>query len=765
MPTTFSLLRSFAGGEITPDLFGRIDLAKNQTGLQVCRNFVVLPQGPVENRAGFRCVAPAKTNNATKLIPFTFSVEQSLALEFGDQYIRFHTEGGTLLEASKTINGVTQADPAVFSVLSHGYSTGNWVYVQTIPEGPSFLSGGLVEITNRYFVVTVLTPGTFTLTDPVTGDVLDTSTFTPYVNGGTVARVYEIAAPYVAADVFSIHYTQSADVLTLVHPNYAPRELRRTGATNWTLSTISFAPNIAAPTGVSAAATGTGTTSYTYIITSVNDVEESLASAATTPITNDLSTAGNFNTVGWDEVVGITRYNVYRDLNGLFGYIGQASGDTFVDDNILPDTTKTPPEFTNPFGATGDYPAAIGYFDQRRIFAGTNNLPQTVWMTRPGTESNLAVSVPTNDGDSIRFRIFSREVSRIRHIVPVTSLLFLTSGVEYRLQTQNSDILSPNTIAIRPDSYEGSNDVQPVATGNAVVYAQARGGHIRQMLYSWEQQAFKSDDISILAPHLFDGFTITDLAYTKAPDKMIWAVRNDGVLLGLTYLPEQEVVAWHKHDTTGTFQSVCSISEGIDDSLYAVVRRELRGVEWQYIEKQADRRVTSLANGYFLDCGATYSGTPTTTVYGLGYLEGETVTLLADGATLPTQTVVDGSVTVPVAASVVHVGLPYTSDMQTPPIALQGAPAFGQGILKNLSNVHIRVVDSSQIKAGPSFDRLRPYRQRTTEPYGSPPRLVSGMAEILLDNFWNLDGTICIRQDQPLPLTVSALALEIAVGG
>ena len=149
MPTTFSLLRSFSGGEITPDLFGRIDLAKNQTGLQTCRNFVVLPQGPVENRAGFRCVAPAKTNTATKLIPFTFSVEQSLALEFGNQYIRFHTEGGTLLEASKTIDGATAADPCVFSVLAHGYTTGNWVYVQTIPEGPSFLSGGLVEITHR----------------------------------------------------------------------------------------------------------------------------------------------------------------------------------------------------------------------------------------------------------------------------------------------------------------------------------------------------------------------------------------------------------------------------------------------------------------------------------------------------------------------------------------------------------------------------------------------------------------------------------------
>lgn len=759
MATTFTLLRSFAGGEITPELFGRIDLAKNQTGLAVCRNMVVLPQGPVENRAGFRCVAPAKANTSTKLIPFTFSVEQSLALEFGDQYIRFHTEGGTLLEASKSIVSITAASPGVFTVTAHGYTTGQWVYVNTT------LAGGMVEVTNRYLRVTTLTADTFTLTDPVTGVALSTIGLTPYVSGGTVARVYEIASPYLAADVFSIHHTQSADVLTLVHQNHAPRELRRLGATNWSLSTISFAPAIAAPTAVAAVATGTGTISYTYLATSVNSVEESLASSSSTPITNNLETAGNFNTISWTAAPGVTRYNVYKLLNGLYGYIGQASGTSFIDDNILPDTTKTPPEFTNPFGSAGNYPAAIGYFDQRRIFAGTTNLPQTVWMTRPGTESNLSVSVPTNDGDSIQFRIFSREVSRIRHIVPVTSLLFLTSGVEYRLQTQNSDILSPTTIAIRPDSYEGSNDVQPVATGNAVIYAQARGGHIRQMQYTWEQQAFMSEDISILAPHLFDGYTITDLAYTKAPDKIIWAVRDDGTLLGLSYLPEQQVVAWHRHDTLGTFQSVCSISEGIDDSLYAVVRRTIRGVEWQYIEKQADRRISNVAQGYFLDCGATYTGAPATTVYGLSYLEGQTVTLLADGATLPTQVVTNGRITVPEPASTIHVGLPYVSDMQTPPIALQGAPAFGQGILKNLSNVHIRVNESSQVKAGPSFDRLRLFRQRTTEPYGSPPRLFSGMAEILLDNFWNLDGTICVRQDQPLPLTVTALALEIAVGG
>lgn len=760
--TTKTLFRSFAGGEIAPELFGRLDLVKFQTGLAKALNFEILPHGPASNRTGWQYVIETKDSTARSvLIPFIYNTSQSYQLEFGDQYMRIHTEAGTVLEASQNITGVTQAATGVLTYAGADPTNGQWFYLAGI--------GGMTQLNGRYVVVANVNAGanTFELNDTA-GNPIDTSAYGAYTAGGTMARVYEISTPYIEADLFDLHYTQSADVLTIVHPGYQQRELRRAGATTWNLTTLSLAPTIGTPTAPTGTPSGAGAENNTYVTTAVasDGLEESLASASVTITGVTLATAGAFNTIdptpGGATVSGAVRYNIYKLISGLYGYIGQTDGSDFRDNNITPDVTQTPPLANNPFNASGDYPGAVGYFKGRRWFGGTNNKPQNLWGTRSGTESNMTYSIPTQDNDSIAVRLTSRQANTIRHIVPLGDMLLLTSGAEWLIKTQNSDALTPSTIDYTPQGYIGASNVQPVVTNKSVLYPQARGGRIREMLYKWESQGYDTNDISIMAPHLFDGYTITSMAYAAAPYPTVWCVRSDGILLGLTYVPEHQVAAWHQHDTDGLYESVAVTPEGTEDSVYAIIKRTLNGRTVRTIERKHTRAFASLADCFFVDSGLTYDGAPTLTIGGLWHLIGETVAILRDGAVEPQQVVAaNGTVTLETEGEKVHIGLPYNADLQTLPLSME-MQAFGQGTRKNVNRVHLRVNQSSSIYVGPLFDKLKQVKQRTDEPYGSPPALRTGMVSALVTPTWSEDGQICVRQSDPLPLTVVSLVPEVA---
>lgn len=677
---TRTLRFSFTAGEITPELFGRLDLDKFQSGLATCRNFQVLPHGPVANRPGTQFLGEVKTPaKKTRLIPFSFNAQQTYAIEFGDGYIRFYTQGGVLL------------------------------------------SGGVP---------------------------------------------YEVVSPYAETDLFDLHFVQSADVLTIVHPNYAPRELKRLGATSWTLTTISFNPTIATPTGVSSSTAGPGggtPVACTYVVTAIatGTLEESSPSTSTTQ-NIDLSITGNNVTITWSAVTGAVRYNVYKLKSGIYGYVGQTSGTSFTDDYITPDTDSPPPDYYNPFASgAGYWPAAVAYFEQRRAFGGSAQQPQTMWLSKPGTESNFSYSIPTQDDDSISFTMKAREINQVRHIVPLGDMVVLTSGGEWLVGSGDSNAFTPTTVRVRPQSYVGAANVQPEVTESSALYVQAESAHIREVTYN-SNGRLQSTDVSLLAPHLFDYYGITDIAFAKGPVPTLWCVRNDGVMLGLTYLPGQQVTAWHQHDTDGAFESVCAISENGESALYCVVRRTINGSTKRYVERLHTRQFATLADAFFVDCGLSYSGTPVSEVSGLSHLEGKTVAILADGAVQPRKVVASGKVTLEQPASKVHVGLPITADIKTLPMALQ-IEGFAQGREKNVNKLWLRVYRSSGIFAGPSFDKLREVKQRTTEPYGTPPSLKSDEVDLLIDPAWSNGGEVCLRQSDPLPLTLLSIAMDVAI--
>lgn len=675
-----TLTRSFAGGVISPEMYGRIDLTQFQTGLAEATNFIILPHGPARARKGSQYVNAAKIDDRkAALIEFSFNNEQAYALEFGHLYIRFHTQRATLA------------------------------------------SGG----------------------SPV-----------------------EVVTPYTEDEVLDIHYVQSADVLTLVHPNHPPKELKRTGPTSFTLTDISFVPSIPAPTGMGIAATGSGSTSYSYVVTAISatdDLEESTASSAVTT-TNNLATAGNKNTITWTADPNASRYYIYKLRNGLYGYIGETTGTSFADDNITPDMTRTPPISKNPFDSTGNYPGAVTYFEQRRCFAGTNTKPQNFWATRSGTESNMNYSIPTRDDDSIVLRLAARQVSKIEHMIPLSDLLLLTTDGDFRIYTQNSDVFSPNTVAARAQSYHGANNVQPITSGESAVYVRNQSSRVHEVAYDNVAYAFKANDISIMAPHLFDEYTITDMALTRSPFPIIWVVRSDGILLGVTYMPSQKVWAWHPHDFDGALvESIAGIPEGTKDVLYLTLKRTIDGQTKRYIECLDLQQETDLATAFHVDSGLFYSGSPISIISGLDHLEGETVNILADGETHPPQVVVGGGVTLEYNASKIAIGLPLTARLKTLPVALE-VEAFAQGHAKNINRVYLRTHQSGRVKVGPTEDQLSLYQDTTDENYGSVSALRSQILNIETLPNWNPDGPIIVENSEPTPLTVLSMVLEVALG-
>lgn len=727
-----TLDRSFARGEVSPEVLGRVDLAQVQTALRICRNTIVLPHGPMRNREGLLfCHEVKDSSKQTRVIRFSYSNTQTFGVEIGEGYFRFYTLASFL----------TVGTPAAYS----GATTYN--------PGDLITSGGNVY----YCIVTTF------------GNAAPNPTYW-YLQPANGAL--EVPNNYLEADLFDIHYVQSADVMTFTHPNYPQASLSRSSATKWVFAPLPFSPTTLPPPSVTATATtGSGSTTYQYLITTLdaNGVEESLQSVSSS-CTNDLTTTPNLNTVTWAAAPNEsanTRYNVYKYSSGLWGYIGQATTNrSFDDQNITADISHTPPLLDNPFTGVGTYPSEVSYSQQRKFYAATTQQPQNVWATRSGTEGNLTYSIPSSDDDRLSFRIDARDANAIRHIVPMaTGCVILTASSEWLLTATSGGALTPSTIFVQPQTYVGSSNVAPVTVGRSIIHAQARGGRLRELTYQWQANGYVSNDLCTLASHLFDYNTILDMAFVKSPYPIIWAVSSTGQLLGLTYLPEQQVAGWHRHDTQGgIFESIASVEEGENDILYCVIKRTINGAQKRYIECFHTRYFATLADAFFVDCGATYVGAPATTVSGASWLEGQTIAVLADGAVQDQVIVTGGMFSIPQPASTITFGIPITADAQTVPLVFE-TMAQGQGRAKNINKAWLRVSNTAGLKIGPDFDHLEPIIKRINEPYGSPPDLFTGETQpIIIPPKWGSDGSLCVRQIDPLPFTIDSMTFEAAIG-
>ena len=403
---------SFAGGELAPSMYGRVDVDKYHVGLSTCRNMFVGMRGGAYSRAGTAFVGFSKQTGAgapPRLITFQFNINQGLSLEFGNLYMRVISNGAFVLEAAQALTGATQANPGVFTIPGHGFANGDWVFGAGIT--------GMTQLNGRELVVAGATMNTFTLKD-VFGNVIDTSALPAWGGAGTFARIYTLVTPYAQADLPYLKFTQSADVMSLTCWNqvtgttYAPRDLSRIANNNWTLTVFSAAALIAAPGGVTSSAQSSqiASTYYGYVVTAIDRAtgQESEASAATVVFNNDIAINSGSNTIGWTAVAGASSYNVYKAppsygsfpaAGTAYGYMTTSLGQNAIDTNIVPDFAIVPPVHADPFaiGAITDVPPTAG---------GANYSQQTIgYAITTGTGSGFVGTPVVVDGQFAGFVI------------------------------------------------------------------------------------------------------------------------------------------------------------------------------------------------------------------------------------------------------------------------------------------------------------------------------------------------------------------------
>lgn len=731
---------SFTGGEWAPSLWARSDLQKYPTAVKTLQNFIIHPHGGISNRAGTYFVGETKFSaKVSRLIPFQFSTVQSYMLEFGDLYMRVFKDGGRVMETAKNITAIALGSEITVTSAAHGFLDGDWLLLSDI--------GGTTELNGKMVVVSDKTTDTFKLKD-VDGNYIDGTAYTTYTSGGTAERVYELTTTYAEADLALLKIVQSADTLYVFHPSYKPRKITRTGHTSWTITDITWTPGIAAPTGLSA----TGGTGTYYVVTAVaEDGEESLPSA-------EVQSAAS-NTLNWTAVSGADYYNVYVNNNGMYGWLGYAGSNTYkIPASLDPDMTEGAPRARTPFATSGNYPGVGAFFEQRLVPARTNNNPQTIFGSVTGSFENMNVRSPLREDDAYTFTINSQRMNEIRWLVPLDVLLIGTSGGEWRMQGgKNSNGVTPTSVDLKQQSQWGCSHIQPLVIGSTVLFIDGSRRVARDLMYSLEVDRYTGNDLTVLANHLFALYKIKAWCYQQHPDSIIWCVRDDGTLVGLTYYREHEVWGWHRHETQGLFEDVASVTsdEGETDC-YAIVQREVDGVDRRYIELFADRTTyEDVADYFFVDCGLTYDGAPATEISGLEHLEGMAVVAFADGNVVKDLTVIDGKITLANAASKVHVGLAYSSYVETLDFEYQTQEGTVQDKKRTISSAILGLKDTRALSVGPSSDRLLPIPFRTDEDYGDPIVPFTGDKAVSVEP--NADwrkACLCMQNTDPVPVTI-----------
>ncbi|MCX7081306.1 MAG: hypothetical protein NTV76_18565, partial [Pseudomonas sp.] len=340
--------------------------------------------------------------------------------------------------------------------------------------------------------------------------------------------------------------------------------------------------------------------------------------------------------------VGAKGYNIYKSVEGtVYGYIGTAYNMAGIvlwhDIGATPDTTDQPPFFLNPFPTTNDQPSCVGMYQQRRCYGNTNNNPEQVQASRSGSFKNFTTSIPGKDDDSVSFTAAGNQVNAVKHLASLGSLIVFTQAGELSVAGDANGALTPSSINLRQHSNCGSSDLRPLIVDSEAVFVQARGNRVRNLRFDWQVNGYRGVDLCIFSDHLLLGYTIVDWAFSQVPNSIIWAVRSDGTLLGFTYLLEQQLAGWHRHDFDGTVENVCVIPESGEDYLYLVIKRSVNGRSVRYVERMASRLIQNIVDYIPTDCSLSFDGritdgTTATLSGGTNWDYSETLTLTANAS-------------------------------------------------------------------------------------------------------------------------------------
>jgi len=425
-------------------------------------------------------------------------------------------------------------------------------------------------------------------------------------------------------------------------------------------------------------------------------------------------------------------------------------------------------------------PTVPSFFQQRLVLAAPPGAPQSFYLSRPGAYFNFDISNPIRPDDAISGTLVSTVLNTIKSIISSTAgMLVLTDKASWLVNGGASGAaITPSAIVANAQSYSGANDVPPIVANYDILYVQSKGGGVRDLAFNIYYSVFTGTDISILSSHLFFGYEILEWCWAEHPFYNAWAVRDDGVMLTLTFLKEQEFIGWSHSVTDGTYKSVTSVTEdspdiGNTDAVYYVVERTIEGDTVKYIERFADRIFAGgVEDAWCVDSGLHYDGAPATNFSGGEHLAGETCTGLADGEIIADFVMpANGNFTLATAASKVVVGKSFTCKLQT--LALDLGEPTVQGKVKKINNVDIRVADALGLDIGPDFDNLVPMKDLIRGRVSSMltgqsnqviSDLVTGDARTFLGAGYTVPGQYCIQQSKPYPATILGVFPAYTIG-
>lgn len=515
-----------------------------------------------------------------------------------------------------------------------------------VPPTGLTATGGLAATTPDLYKVT---------TANASGESLPTASATSTVGSATLA--FPVALSWTAAtgspiDYFVYKYNTTSTVWSLIA--VVPATL------------TAYSDNGSIPPAYPAKQppiAQTGGTDYIYGVTSIaeSDGTESEVSAQGSVFAG-VPTSDNPNIITWAAVTGASGYNVYRYVNGVPGFIGTTPNTTFSDINIQPDFASQPPVMLTDVG--GDplfstsslfWPAVISYYQQRLCFAATLSQPTTVWMSRTGAFDNFTVNTPVQDSAAIEFVVAGKQAQPIIALMDLQKLIIHTAAAEYACSGNQAGAITPTAISIVQQGSSGTALPAPVVIGNTTLFIQARGAQLRDLRFNIQSYTYASRDLTIFSTGLFNDLTIVDMDWQQIKDSIVWCAMSNGQIYGNTYIPEQDIWAWHQHTTSGEVNNVCVVPESGSDILYVAVDRTngLSEDHSIFLEKLAPRDyVDTIYYSDFIgcDCSLSYNGTYT----GPGTPSLGVVTPGPGVTALLVATITDGSGTVFVAADVTN---------------------------------------------------------------------------------------------------------------
>lgn len=781
---------SFLGGELAPQMWGRTDLSQHAKGLRAARNFFVSKQGALVSRPGTTLVAAAGNANV-RLVPFVYSDTQSYVVEFSDSVVRFYYRGG-VLESSPGV-AVTVASPflAVHLERLQWAQVGD-VLVVTASAGDGYAACGPYELrrtshTSWSMVATSFSPPAAVFAD---AEGVPTVTAEPMIVGRLVFTDPTTGAPAPGGLIIGPNDEDAT------HP---AREWR-------------YKSTLTVQDPTSGAVYETLPADVGYIYDGTNWARRTALTSFNLVVYPDkkvtLRRAVDPSAIG-GAPYKVLAINYYRGRGDLFGFIGQTKTRDFVDVGAEPDYSLQPPRGTNPFSITNasgvvtsiEKPNAVAFFQGRLTFGGMGTRPGTLLFSATNNYANFDPHKVDVAGEALVFELASRRREIIRSLVGLDRLMVLTNSSAWSIGGQVGAPLDFDSVDARCHVEVGANHMPPIAHGNLVLYARARGVGVYALEYSSERNGFSGIDVSLASSHLFTGKgdltrsfygspaafspfntatttkNLWDWAFAQEPWGVVWAVRDDGVLLSATAAGED--VAWTRHDTYGWFRQVCVIPEDGEDAVYLAVARPLLGSgaflgTTVCIERMTSRVKKGTADDIAsVDCALRYEGAPTNNISGLGHLEGQQV--YAVGGSLPVYgpfTVSGGAITLPVVPPansgsnlVLYIGLRFQPQAETLDIATTDARMRQ----KTVSQVGIEVDESRGLEFAETLTapeaQWAPWRQRdVSDSYGAVGLSTEVLVSPILSG-WNIGGRVALRQSEPLPVTLVGLTREVAIGG